>query len=172
LAVSSEAYLRIFEMKPVLAFASLILAALLARAEVGDGVSLVIFGSVEKPARYVVKKDEATLATLIERAGGVVAWGSDHIHVVATTSDGARFSRRIRAAEFYAQDIDYVLPEKTEVMVLDCAGLGLGNLTPAGYKNLQEKRTLYLRRKQAGKVVTMALSLRLNHADKAPEPTR
>ncbi|MES2693384.1 MAG: hypothetical protein V4773_07925, partial [Verrucomicrobiota bacterium] len=108
------------------------------------------------PGVYVLKKEEATLSELLERAGGVHPQGTDRIDILFSRGEQV-FGFTIRGKDFYAKNVDYLLPPKANVSIIMCEAVGFGNLTPSTFALLEESRRGYLKRRQEGKIEIKAL---------------
>lgn len=120
--------------------------------------SVTVAGSVVNPGCYVLGKKLATLSAFLEKAGGLQSSGSDQIRVTFGGENGDSRFRQFRAAEIYAGNRDYVVPDGAGIFVVPCIGAGLGNLTPQAFAALQASRRRFWERVGAGQVTVTNLT--------------
>jgi hypothetical protein len=134
-----------------------LLAAVAAMNGAEPLIRVTIFGSVAKSGNHDLRREEATLSGILERAGGITASGSDHVRITVPIGNDQFRSWSIRGEDFYRGDLDFLLPEKATVIVLVCVEVGLGNLSREEFARLEENRRGYLKRQADGKVATREL---------------
>ncbi|MDP0494910.1 MAG: hypothetical protein Q7Q73_01760 [Verrucomicrobiota bacterium JB024] len=98
--------------------------------------------------------DEATLSTVLEKAGGVPRFGRDDVLII-TGQDNTYARRRLSQTAFYRGSTDYRLPQGAHIAI-DWAELG--GFTDAAYAEVAAAQQAYLARRAAGQVELLPLS--------------
>lgn len=126
-------------------------------------MAIKVYGAVEHPGDFRVEPSEATLALMLECAGGIREDGCDKISVRVGS---ALRILQIDAFRFYAGGTDYVLPNDTMVSVPEHI---IGGFSPEDYARLQKLQKDYMKRRREGKIKLVdLLTLFRAHGDDRP----
>jgi hypothetical protein len=106
-----------------------------------------------KQRQLTLDADEATLSTVLEKAGGVPRFGRDDVLII--TGQDNTYARRLSQTTFYRGSTDYRLPQGAHIAI-DWAELG--GFTDAAYAEVAAAQQAYLARRAAGQVELLPLS--------------
>ena len=128
-----------------------------------------VSGGVPNPGTYSLQGTDGSLSSLLTLAGEVR--DSDRITVKVRQTDAEALVWIFRMSGYYDGVIDYIIPPGSSIYVVECVGLGLGNLTTKELEKIGAKRSRFKERKHLGEVSLLLLQSKPKEANKPVETT-